>query len=100
MSPAGERCECILDAGLVLWAGLRFSTQGLGTDRAPPHSFPPIPQPGTHTHTRLLGRPPSCPQLVRAAGLRSHFVSGWAKGPRGEAGCASLMPGLPGRAGE
>lgn len=51
MSPAGERCECILDAGLVLWTGLRFSTQGLGTDRAPPRSFPPIPQPGTHTHT-------------------------------------------------
>lgn len=53
MSPAGERCECILDAGLVLWTGLRFSTQGLGTDRAPPRSFPPTPQPGTHTHTHV-----------------------------------------------
>lgn len=68
VSPAGERCECILDAALVLWAGLQLSTQGLGTDRAPPHSFPPTPQPGTHTHVCWVGlRPaPSWPVLLLA----------------------------------
>ena len=52
------------------------------------------------TDARLLGQPPSCPQPIGAAGLSSRFVSGWFEGPRGEAGCALLMPRLPGRVGE
>lgn len=73
---------------------------GQGCD-SPHEAWGPIGLPATPgTHAHLLGRPLSCPQPIRAAGLSSHLVSGWSEGPRGEAGCASLMPELPGRAGE
>lgn len=79
------------------WSGF---VGGAAALHARPGDPPHAPAPGPSTHSRLLGRPPSCPQLVCAAALRSRFVSGWATGPRGEAGCASLMAELPGHAGE
>lgn len=70
---AGERCECILDAALILWAGCSSPLVRPGTDRAPPHSFPStLNLAHTHTSAGSASRPaPSWPGA--AAGPRSRL---------------------------